>query len=304
MDRVIAIVGPTATGKSDLAVRLAQRFSGEIVNADSRQVYRYMDIGTAKPSREQLSLIPHHLIDIINPDEDFSLSQYKKLALESISDIRARGKLPFLVGGTGQYVWGMLEGWEIPHVPPDTEFRRSLDEKAAREGAKVLYQELVKIDPAAAQKIEPHNVRRIIRAIEVYHSTGTLFSDLKRKQMPPFVSTIIGLTADRAELFRRIDLRVDRMVEQGLVAEVEKLVQMDYGFDLPSMSGIGYRQMGMFLRGELTLEEAVQQTKFETHRIARHQYGWFRLSDARIKWFDIMGEVEMKVAAEVARFVA
>ncbi|MBE9512978.1 MAG: tRNA (adenosine(37)-N6)-dimethylallyltransferase MiaA [Chloroflexi bacterium] len=304
MNRLIAIVGPTGIGKSQLALRLAQTFNGEIVSADSRQVYCFMDIGTAKPSLEELSLVPHHLISVINPDEDFSLAQYQRLACQAISDIQQRQKLALLVGGSGQYVWSMVEGWGVPRVPPDPGFRRSLEERAAKGGKSELYQELVKVDPAAALKIDPCNVRRVIRALEVYRSTGIPLSQLKRKKAPPFDALIIGLTAGRAGLYRRIDLRVDNMIERGLVAEVEKLLNMGYVLKLPAMSGIGYKQVGMFLKGKLALAAAIQQIKFETHRFVRHQYAWFRLKDNRIKWFDIDSDsMDSEIIALVAQFV-
>jgi len=197
MNRLVAIVGPTGIGKSQLALHLAQTFNGEIVSADSRQVYRHMDIGTAKPGLEELSLVPHHLLNIIDPDEDFSLAQYQRLAYRVIADIEQRNKLPLLIGGSGLYVWSVLEGWKIPSVPPDLEFRHSLEEKAAKAGKDELYQELVKVDPIAAQGIDPRNVRRVIRALEVHRSTQTPLSQLRHKQAPPFKTLIIGLTADR-----------------------------------------------------------------------------------------------------------
>jgi tRNA dimethylallyltransferase len=261
-----------------------------------------MDIGTAKPSPEELSLVPHHLLNIINPDEDFSLAQYQHQAYQAIDDIEKRHKLPLLVGGSGLYVWSVLEGWRIPPVPPDLEFRHSLEERAARDGRDALYQELVKVDPTAAQGIDPRNVRRVIRALEVHRSTRTPVPRLRRKQAPPFKTLIIGLTADRAELYRRINLRVDEMIEQGLVEEVKGLVNMGYGFNLPAMSGIGYRQIGMFLNGKLTLDDAIAQIKFETHRFVRHQYNWFRLKDDRIQWFNIQGEVDQEITALIAKF--
>ena len=303
MNRLVAIVGPTAIGKSRLALRLARTFGGEIVNADSRQVYRYMDTGTAKPTPEELTLVPHHLINITNPDESFSLAQYQELAYRAINDIHQRRKLPLLEGGSGLYVWTVVEGWQIPRVPPRPELRKKLEAKAAAIGAEKLYQELVAIDPAAAQKIDPRNVRRVIRALEVYEQTSTPFSRLQRKQAPPFASLIIGLTCDRAELYRRIDERVDRIMAQGLVREVEKLVKMGYDFTLSAMSTIGYKQIGMHLRGELSLEEAVQQVKYETHRFVRHQYAWFRLKDDRIKWFNILYPFEAEVESLVADFL-
>ncbi len=302
MNHLLAIVGPTGIGKSRLALRLAQTFEGEIVSADSRQVYRHMDIGTAKPSREELSLVPHHLINILNPDEDFSLAQYQELACRVIGDIHQRSKLPILVGGSGMYVWSILEGWGIPRVPPDLEFRHSLKEKADKGGTDELYQELEKVDPVAVQRIDRRNVRRTIRALEVHRGTETPFSQLQYKKTPPFNILIVGLTADRAELYRRIDLRVDKMIKQGLVAEVEKLMNMGYDFNMPAMSGIGYKQIGMFLNDELTLATATQQIKFETHRFVRHQYNWFRLKDKRIEWFDIQSKLDSEITMLLAKF--
>ncbi len=305
MSHLVAIVGPTAIGKSKLAIRLAQTFNGEVVSADSRQVYRFMDIGTAKPSPEELSLAPHHLINIINPDEDFSLAQYQKLAHRAINDIQKRRKLAILVGGSGQYIWSILEGWGVPEVPPNPELRQSLAEKAAREGKDKLYQELRKVDPAAAQGIDPSNVRRVIRALEVYKGTNIPFSRLRCKQTPPFKAMIIGLTTDRVELYRRIDSRVDEMIEQGLVAEADRLLNRGYGFKLPAMSGIGYKQIGAFLNGGLPLAAAIQQIKFETHRFVRHQYTWFQLRDSRISWVDIgSDDTDSQITESVARFTA
>ncbi len=303
MKPLVAIVGPTAIGKSQLALRLAQNFNGEIVSADSRQVYRYLDIGTAKPSRQERALVPHHLIDIIDPDEDFSLAQYQKLAKQAIDAIHQQGKLPILAGGSGLYLWSVLEGWQIPHVPPDPRFRQNLLEKAASGGAEKLYQELKQVDPLAAQSIDPRNVRRLVRAFEVQRLGGVSSSPRQRKEPPSFNPLIIGLTTDRAELYHRVDQRVDHMVEQGLVEEVKKLMKRGYGLDLPAMSGIGYRQIGNFLKGEITLAAATEQIKFETHRFVRHQYNWFRLSDKRIHWFDIKDEAEPEITQLVAGFI-
>ena len=304
MNHLVAIVGPTGIGKSRLALHLAQTFNGEIVSADSRQVYRYMDIGTAKPSWQELSLVPYHLINIVNPDEDFSLARYQELAYRAIADIQQHHKLALLVGGSGLYVWSVLEGWGIPQVPPDPEFRHSLEEKAAKVGKDELYQELMKVDPMAAQRIDRRNVRRMIRALEVHRGTGTPFSQLQHKKALPFNTLIIGLTVDRAELYRRIDSRVDEMIKQGLVAEVEKLVNMGYDFNLPATSGMGYRQIGAFLKGELTLAAAIQQIKFETHRFVRHQYAWFQLKGDRIQWFDVQSRVESEITALLAEFIS
>ncbi|MFC1988240.1 tRNA (adenosine(37)-N6)-dimethylallyltransferase MiaA [Chloroflexota bacterium] len=304
MNHLVAIVGPTATGKSQLAIRLAQQFNSEIISADSRQIYSYMGIGTAKSGRQELALVPHHLIDIINPDQAFSLAEYQQIAYRAIDDIGKQHKLPLLVGGSGLYVWAVLEGWGIPEVAPDTEFRQKLEEMAEKGETDALYWELMEIDPVAALRIDRRNVRRLIRALEVSRHTGAPISQLQAKEAPPFDALIIGLTAERKELYRRIDLRVDKMIEQGLVDEVKKLVFLGYDFSLPAMSGIGYRQIGAFLRGELTLESAVSQIKTETHRLVRRQYNWFRLTDERIKWFDITKDIETEISRLVGQFIS
>ena len=303
MNHVVAIVGPTGIGKSKLAIHIAQIYNAEIINADSRQVYRHMDIGTAKPTSEELAQARHHLIDVINPDDDFSLAQYQALAYKAIDDIQQRHKLPLLVGGSGLYIWSVLEGLKIPEVPPDPELRTALEQKAANNGKDKLYQELAMIDPVAAKEIDPRNIRRVIRALEVQKKTGIPFSQIRQKQAPPFSTYIIGLTTVRADLYRRIDLRVDDMINRGLVTEVEKLVNMRYDLSLPAMSGIGYRQIGKFLKGELTLQAAVQQIKNETHRFVRRQYAWFQTNDNRIHWFDIQNQPVSDIAMELSKLI-
>jgi len=290
MNRIITIVGPTATGKSALAIRLALALGGEIVSADSRQVYKYMDIGTAKPSLEDQAAIPHHIIDIIYPDENFTLATYQELAFQAIADIQRRGKLAFLVGGSGLYVRAVTGGLSIPKVAPDPELRRRLEKRAEQEGYQVLYSELLKADPIAAEKIDPRNVRRVIRALEVCITAGVPFSQLKRSS-PEVPALTIGLTTTvREDLYKRIDSRVDDMIERGLVDEVKWLIDHGYSPDLPAMSGLGYKQIVSYLKGETSLEETVQRIKFETHRFARHQYAWFRPKDEHIHWFDIREE--------------
>jgi len=290
---VIVIVGPTAIGKSELALHLAQYFPAEIIGADSRQIYRYMDIGTNKPSPAERASVPHHVIDVVEPDEDFSLATYHQLANEALEAIQHKGKLPLLVGGSGLYVWSLVEGWKIPQVSPNQKLRRQLEARAEQEGSQSLYQELQDIDPTAATKINPSNTRRIIRALEIYDATGQPSSHLQRKEAPDFPILLIGLTRERSELYRRIDWRVDKMIQMGLAEEVEQLLKKGYSPSLPSMSGIGYKQIGQFLRGEMTLPQAIDKIKYETHRLARHQYAWFRLSDSRIHWFDT-SEAEAK----------
>jgi tRNA dimethylallyltransferase len=303
VNHLIAIVGPTGVGKSRLALHLAQAFNGEVISADSRQVYRYMDIGTAKPSRQKLSIISHHLIDIINPNESFSLAQYQELASRAIESVIQRQRMPLLVGGSGQYVWAVLEGWGIPRVPPDQDLRNNLEARAASGGNKELYHELERNDPTAASRIDPRNVRRVIRALEIQRNMVSHHQQQPAKSVS-YNTLIIGLTADRAELYQRIDARVDAMIEQGLVEEVKKLMDMGYSLDLPSMSGIGYRQIGMFLKGEMSLEAAIQQIKFESHRFVRQQYNWFNPKDDKIKWFDIRGRIEPEIKALIDKFIS
>lgn len=283
--KLVAIVGPTGVGKSSLALSLAREFAGEIINADSRQVYRYLDIGTAKPTRKDREVVPHHLLDLVDPDEDFAVALYQKLACEAISGVTAHGRLPFLVGGSGLYVWSVLEGWQTPDVPPDPALRASLSRKAEVEGPDALFQMLEEADPDSARRIDPRNTRRVIRALEVCRS-GVRFSQLRTKMPPGHDLLVIGLTANRETLYAMIDSRVDRMMEKGLLGELMHLKDKGYGPDLPSMSGIGYRQLWLYIGGKLTMDAAVQEMKFESHRFARHQYAWFRPGDARVHWLE------------------
>ena len=305
MSHLIAIVGPTSVGKSALAIHLAQVFGGEIVSADSRQVFHGMDIGTAKPSPEERELVPHHLIDVVEPDQDFTLALYQQMATRAIQDIERRGRLALLVGGSGLYVRALLWGFRIPHVSPDAELRRSLKQKAAEEGYMALYEELKVVDPTAAKRIDPRNVRRVIRALEVFRAIGLPFSQLQGSSpfLPNFRTITIGLTTSRGDLYRRIDSRVDTMLEQGLVKEVKLLLEQGYSLDLPAMSGLGYKQIGQYLKGELNLAEAVQKIKNETHRFARHQYAWFRLNDEAIHWFHVGLGMEQLVQSLLRGFI-
>jgi tRNA dimethylallyltransferase len=285
-DRIIAIVGATATGKTALAIALAQRLDGEIVNADSRQVYRGMDIGTAKPTPEEQVAAPHHLIDIADPDETVTLATWLDAARAALRSLIEQGKQPIVAGGTGQYVWALLEGWRVPKVPPDRELRARLEARTASEGPGSLVEELRAIDPASASAIDPRNKRRIIRAIEVTRATGRPFSEWQRKDQPRERSIILGLRMDRPMLYAHIDARVDAMMAAGLIDEVRALNSAGYGCDLPSMTGIGYRQICEYTRGECTREDAVARIKTETHRLARMQHAWFKPSDPRIRWLD------------------
>ncbi len=291
-------------GKSDLALSLAQRFDGELVNADSRQVYAGMDTGTAKPTPEQRAAVPHHLLDVVAPDQDYSLALYLEQATHAIHDIQSRGKLPLLVGGAGLYVWGLLEGLRVPHVPPDPAFRREMAALAEEEGGiDELNHRLQQVDPESARRIDPRNVRRVVRALEVHRATGVPFSRLQRREPPPFRWLALGLTMDRQALYLRIDERVERMFRAGLVDEVRGLLAKGYRSCLPSMSGLGYRQVCAYLNNEMSLEEAVRQTKLATRHFGRRQYAWFRLADPRVHWLSQSPSVTQEAADLVRQFL-
>jgi tRNA dimethylallyltransferase len=286
---LLVIVGPTAVGKTALSICIAQDFNGEIISADSRQIYRGLDIGTAKAIPQQQATVPHHLLDVVNPDEILTLAEFQERAYAAIAEIHQRQRLPILVGGTGQWVQAVIEGWGIPRVPPDPVLRASLEAKAEAIGAEALHAQLTAIDPEAAKKLDPRNVRRVIRALEVYHKTGLPISQHQRKAPPSYQIALIGLTMPRELLYQRIDGRIDEMMARGLLKEVEQLVEAGYGWNLPAMSGLGYKQIGQYLRGEVSLADAVALIKKETRRFVRQQYNWFRPDDPRINWFD-MGE--------------
>ncbi|MCS7289936.1 MAG: tRNA (adenosine(37)-N6)-dimethylallyltransferase MiaA [Roseiflexus sp.] len=273
---LLAIVGPTAVGKTALSLHLARLFDGEIVSADSRQVYRWMDIGTAKPTPAERAAVPHHLIDVVDPDEEFSLALYQDMATAAIADIAARGKSPLLVGGTGQYLAAVLQGWQLPRVAPRPDIRAALERQAAELGAEALYERLKEVDPVAAARILPGNVRRIIRALEVYEATGRPISEQRSVQPPPYRITTIWLTLPAPVLYARIDARVDAMMAAGLLDEVRGLLERGYHWNLPSMSGLGYREFRPYFEGRATLEEAVARLKYDTHAFARRQPAWFR----------------------------
>ena len=285
--RLLAIVGPTAAGKTEMAMRLAERTPTpiEVVSADSRQVYRRMDIGSAKPSRAQMERVRHHLIDVVEPDEIFSLGQFAFMAKQAIKNANIAGNLPVMAGGTGQYAMAVLEGWNVPSVKADPNLRRELENLLNSDGLDALAERLRALDPLALEMVDARNPRRLIRAIE-RASAGHRAGDKPRRTPPAFDSLTIGLHVERQELYRKIDERVERMVEAGFVEEVRSLLESGYDTDLPSMSGIGYREIAGYLRGEADLDNAVRRTKFRTHRYARSQYNWFKRDDRRIRWFE------------------
>ncbi|NLG26409.1 MAG: tRNA (adenosine(37)-N6)-dimethylallyltransferase MiaA [Chloroflexi bacterium] len=301
--RLLVMVGPTAVGKTALSLRLGSAFGGEVVSADSRQVYRGMDIGTAKATLAERAAVPHHLIDIVDPDDELTLAHYQRMAADTIAAIVDRGALPMLVGGSGLYVRAVTEGWTVPEVPPDPVLRAQLEREAAEQGHASLHARLAAVDPAAAQRIDARNVRRVIRALEVYETLGQPISALQNKANPGYRLCTIGLTLPRPALYERIDARVDRMMVDGLVDEVRGLVARGYGYALPAMSALGYQQIGQHLRGEVVLDEAVALIKRHTRRFVRQQYNWFRLSDPAIRWFEASPAAESEVFRAVESFL-
>ena len=283
---LIVILGATASGKTGLALQLATALNGEIVGADSRQIYRGMDIGTAKPDAQQQDSVPHHLFDIADPDENPGLAEIQRLANTAITDIQRRGRVPFLVGGTGQYLSAIVEGWRIPVVPPNMALRAELEAIAAEQGRAALHRQLASVDPIAASRTHPNNLRRVVRSLEVWHETGQPISELQQRQPPPWDILQIGLQLERTALFQRVDKRLEAMIDAGFVEEVRALLQAGYSRDLPSMSGLGYRELSAHLLDDLPLDEAVQSAKYATHDFIRRQLTWFRGHDGGIRWHD------------------
>lgn len=283
--RLVVLVGPTAVGKTETAIELAIRLNGEIVSADSRLFYRGMDIGTAKPTPEELSQVRHHLIDVADPVEVWGLGKFQAEARKAIVEIHARGKLPLLVGGTGQYIRAVTRGWIPPEVKPDPALRLVLEKWAEQIGPEELHSRLSKLDLAAAQGIDYRNIRRTVRALEVIFTTGRLFSDQRLSEETDYDLLTIGLFRHRKELYARIDERIDRMLADGLIEEVRGLLVSGYGPELPAMSAIGYRQVVAFLDGEITLDEAVVEMRRKTRVYVRRQANWFKEDDPDIRWF-------------------
>lgn len=301
---LVAVLGPTASGKTALALALAARFGGEIVSADSRLVYRGMDIGTAKPTREERARVPHHLIDRVPPDAPYDLARWRAEARAAIVAIHARGRLPLLVGGTAQWSTALLDGWEPPAVPPDPAFRTAMEARVAAEGVTPLLADLRAADPDAAATTGP-NARRIIRALEVIRATGRPFSAQRGKGARPYRDLRLGLLLPRDALYGRIDARVEAMLAAGLVDEVRGLLDAGYAASLPALSGIGYAQVAEYLRGETTFKEMAERIRQATHRYARHQMTWLR-RDASIHWLDATDAARARAAAEriITQFLA
>jgi tRNA dimethylallyltransferase len=282
---VLFIVGPTAVGKTALSLELAKKYNGEIISGDSMQVYRGMDIGTAKASPEERAEVPHHLIDICDPSESFTVSMFQTLAAAVIADIHARGKLPIVVGGTGLYVESLCYDFGFAEGEPNLAVREALQARIEQEGSEVLHRELAKIDPQAAEKIHANDARRIIRALEVWQTTGTTFSAGSTRKESPYEPIWIGLNMDRAKLYERIEMRIDQMLNQGLVEEVKTLL-LTHASQLPTaLQAIGYKEIVRWLQGEYTYERAVELLKRDTRHFAKRQLSWFRRM-VEIHWVD------------------
>jgi len=284
---LVVIVGPTAVGKSEIAIQVAQKLNAEIISADSRYFYRGMNLGTAKPNKEDRAKIRHHLIDVAEPDEVWSLNVFKRAAHECIKEVHSRGKLPLLVGGTGQYIHAIIRDWNIPTIEPNHAMRTVINDWADDIGKEKLHDKLSFIDPESATQIDARNVRRTIRALEVIFLTGRKFSTNRGDGSSPFDLKVIGIIRPRVDLYSRIDQRIDQMLSQGLITEVKGLLKKGYSIELPSFSAIGYREIANFLTGKVTLDEAIILMKRRSRQFVRRQSNWFKLDDPSIQWFPV-----------------
>jgi tRNA dimethylallyltransferase len=292
---LVIFAGPTAVGKTELAIVVANKLNGEIISADSRLFYRGMDIGTAKPREKERKGIPHHLIDVVDPDKPLSLAVFQREVERLIREIQARGHLPILVGGTGQYIMAVVEDWRPPLVKPSPNLRAGINTWADEIGGQALHDRLALIDPDAAAAIDPRNLRRTVRALEVIFASGERFSAQRKKSTLPADVILIGLTRSRKDLYERIDQRIEQMVAGGLIEEVELLISRGYSAELPSMSAIGYHEIGQYIMGNISLEEAIVLMKRRTRQFVRRQAAWFKPADSRIRWFSMQDDTIEKV---------
>lgn len=293
---LIVILGPTASGKTSLAIDLARKFRGEIICADSRSVYKKLDLGTAKPSEEEQKLVPHHLLDIVKPEEHFSVAEFKKLAEEKIADIWSRGKIPFLVGGSGLYIDSVIYGYDIPEVAPDQKLRDKLEKLSTEE----LFKNILEKDPEFSKKVDKNNKRRLIRALEVMEKTGQKFSKLRKKNPPKYNLLILGIDLPREELYQKIDARVDSRVKAGMIEEVRDLIEKDK-IDMTWLDDLGleYRYLTRYILGRMTKEDAIQELKFAIHNFVRRQMTWFR-KNKKIQWIKSKEQAEKQIKSFLA----
>ena len=299
--KLIAVVGTTATGKTSVGVELALELGGEVINTDSRLFYRGMDVATAKPTKAEIKGIPHHLIDFLAPHEQYSLAEYLKKARSTITEILDRGKLPILVGGSGQYVWAIIEGWNVPEIQPNPSLRSQLECTFARDGIEPLAKQLLEISPTTAGTTDLRNPRRVIRAIERIRSGSVNPTYTPSKSThSPFDHYIVGLMIDRADLHARIVERLDSMDKTGWKQEVELLLQAGYSTKDRALSAIGYPQMISHLNGECDFSESIRLTAVATNRLIRRQNNWFKQNDKRINWFDMTREPKQKTQSIIS----
>jgi tRNA dimethylallyltransferase len=303
-EKLLVLIGPTAVGKTKLSIELAKKYNAEIISGDSMQIYKHMDIGTAKIQSSEMDGITHHLLDIKEPDESFSVAEFQQLVREKITDIHKRGKLPMLVGGTGLYIQSVIYDYQFTETCSDDAFRKELEEKALLKGNDYIHDLLKNIDPVSADRIHPNNVRRVIRALEVFHCTGKSASEFQEDQEQELLYNValIGLTMDREKLYERINLRVNLMLENGLLEEVKALY--DQGIrDVQSIQAIGYKEIYQYLDGQVTLDEAIENLKQNSRRYAKRQLTWFR-NKMEVNWFD-MTEIDSysKKMNEISLFI-
>ncbi len=299
---IVVITGPTAVGKSAVALELAPRLGAEIVSADSRQIYRYLDIGTAKPTPAEQAAVPHHLIDIVHPDDAYSVAAFKEDADRILLDLARSGKVAFMVGGSPHYVEAVIERLEIPQVAPQAAFRQEMEEYARLHGHERLHQRLRDVDPAGADQIAATNVRRVIRALEVQRVTGSPFSDVGRRRGEPLPALHIAITTERERLYERIDLRLEQQLSDGLLEETRRVLDMGYAPSLPPLAGLVYREAVSVVQGQVSLDEGLRRMKETTHAFARRQYVWFR-RQPQLQWFENGPGLAEQVVGVVERYL-
>ena len=290
--KVVVIVGPTASGKTAVSIELAKKINGEIISSDSMQIYKDMDIGTAKPSKEEMQGIKHYLLDFVEPDKSFNVAKYKSMAESAIEEILKKGKVPIIVGGTGLYVNTLVDGIEFADVPGDEEYRNELIEKGYREGAMSIYKELEKVDSESAKKIDPNNIRRVARALEIYKVTGKTKTqlDIESRKEVKYDYRLFGMEWDRETLYNRIDLRVDKMIEAGLIDEVRNVTEK-FKISNTAVQGLGYKEVIEYINGHITKEEMIEKIKGETRKYAKRQLTWFRKNKQTI-WLNGLDDIQ------------